>query len=59
MSVGPVSSASVSEVTESKINSRDVKNDHDKDDAAAAAPASPSTTNASGQSIGAVISKSA
>ena len=60
MTVGSVSASSVSESRETKVNGRDLKNDHDQDDAAKlASPSTPSQVNASGQQIGSLVNRSA
>jgi hypothetical protein len=59
MNIGSVSSSSTPEIRETTANNQDVKNDHDRDDAAGASPAPLSTVNGSGQQIGTLINRSA
>ena len=60
MTIGSVSASNVSESRETKVNGRDLKNDHDQDDVAKATSAStPSKVNASGQPVGSLVNRTA
>lgn len=58
MTISPVSTVSVPEARETKVNGRDRQNDHDQNDAAAkTAPLS--TQSASGQPVGSLVNRTA